>query len=69
MVFSTGMTTELGRIANLSQEQTPEDTPLQLEMNNIAKKLTMGTLILSGVLGIIAIFADFTLREAFIFII
>jgi magnesium-transporting ATPase (P-type) len=40
------MNTELGRIANLSQEQVPEETPLQIEMKNIAKKLTIGTLIL-----------------------
>jgi len=40
------MNTELGRIANLSQEQIPEDTPLQKEMKNIAKKLTIGTIIL-----------------------
>jgi len=63
------MNTELGRIANLSQEQTPEDTPLQIEMNNIAKKLTIGTLILAVVLGVVAIFAHFTLRDAFIFVI
>lgn len=41
VVFGTGMNTELGRIASLSQEQVPEETPLQLEMKNIAKKLTI----------------------------
>ncbi len=69
VVFSTGMNTELGRIANLSQEQIPEETPLQLEMDNIAKKLTIGTLILGVALFIVAYFAHFTLREAFIFVI
>ncbi len=69
VVFATGMNTELGRIANLSQEQTPEDTPLQLEMKNIAKKLTIGTLILWVVLMIVAILSHFTLNEAFIFVI
>lgn len=46
VVFATGMNTELGRIASLSEEQVPESTPLQNEMKNIAKKLTIGTLIL-----------------------
>jgi len=41
VVFATGMNTELGRIVNLSQEQIPEETPLQTEMKNIAKKLTL----------------------------
>ncbi len=61
------MRTELGRIANLSQEQIPEETPLQTEMKNIAKKLTIGTLILSTILVIISLVAHLTLREAFIF--
>jgi len=69
VVFSTGMNTELGRIANLSQEQIPEATPLQTEMNNIAKKLTIGTLILAVILVIVALLAHFTAREAFIFVV
>ena len=67
VVFATGMNTELGRIANLSQEQIPEETPLQMEMKNIAKKLTIGTLILWIILLIIAVIAHFTPNEAFIF--
>ncbi|EKD24700.1 MAG: hypothetical protein ACD_80C00168G0011 [uncultured bacterium (gcode 4)] len=69
VVFRTGMNTELGRIANLAEEQVPEDTPLQTEMKNIAKKLTIGTLILSVILMIVAILAHFTRNEAFIFVI
>ena len=67
VVFATGMNTELGRIANLSQEQIPEETPLQKEMKNIAKKLTIGTLILWVILIIISLLAHFTPNEAFIF--
>jgi Ca2+-transporting ATPase len=61
------MNSELGRIANLSQEQIPEDTPLQIEMKNIAKKLTIGTLILCVILIIVSLLAHFTPNEAFIF--
>lgn len=61
------MKTELGRIANLSQEQIPETTPLQMEMKNIAQKLTIGTLILCGILIIVSLLAHLTPREAFVF--
>ncbi len=67
VVFATGMKTQLGRIANLSQEQVPEITPLQMEMKNIAKKLTIGTLILCGILIVVSLLAHLTPREAFIF--
>jgi magnesium-transporting ATPase (P-type) len=40
------MHTQLGKIANLSEEQIPEITPLQQEMRNISKQLTIGTMIL-----------------------
>lgn len=67
VVFATGMETELGRIANLSQEQETETSPLQKEMTNISKKLTIGTLILVVILIIISLLANFSLTEAFIF--
>lgn len=66
-VVSTGMNTELGRIANLSQQQTVDTSPLQKEMQNIAKKLTIGTLILCGALVVVTLIANFSLKEAFIF--
>jgi P-type Ca2+ transporter type 2C len=67
VVFATGMDTELGRIANLSQAQETTDSPLQKEMANIAKKLTIGTLILVVMLVIISLLAHFSLIQAFIF--
>ena len=67
IVVGTGMSTELWRIANLSQQQYSDSSPLQKEMQNIAKKLTIGTLILCGILVIVALFVHFTVKEAFIF--
>lgn len=67
VVFATGMDTELGRIANLSQAQETTSSPLQREMANIAKKLTIGTLILVLILIIISLLAHFTLIQAFVF--
>ncbi|HCY20279.1 TPA: hypothetical protein DIC40_00100 [Patescibacteria group bacterium] len=41
IVIATGMDTQLGKIANLSQEQIQESSPLEKEMKNIAKRLTI----------------------------
>lgn len=67
VVFATWMNTELGRIATLSHESVPEQTPLQLELRNVAKILTIGTIILGWLLVVIALLAKFSLHEAFVF--
>lgn len=67
LVISIWMETELGKIANLSQEVKVESTPLQRELANIAKKLTIWTIILWWVLLVVALLADFSTKEAFIF--
>lgn len=67
VVFAIGMETELGRIANLSQSQDTENSPLQKEMTNISQKLTIGTMILVVILVVISLLAHFSLSEAFIF--
>lgn len=67
VVIGTGMNTELGKIANLSEITKPGDSPLQKELNNLAGKLTIGTIILTILLTIIALNAHFQPREAFIF--
>ena len=67
VVVATGMHTELGRIVSLSQETKKSLSPLQLEMNNIATKVTWGTLILCAILLPIAIAADLGLKDAILF--
>ncbi|MFZ2151181.1 MAG: cation-transporting P-type ATPase [Candidatus Absconditicoccaceae bacterium] len=67
LVIDTGMNTQLGKIANLSQEAKLEPTPLQVELENIAKKLTIGTIILGVILLAIALLAHFSIKEAFVF--
>ncbi len=67
VVIATGMRTELGRIANLSQDHGPDLSPLQKEMNNIATKVTEGTVLLCAILLPIAIKSDMGLRDAFLF--
>lgn len=67
IVVATGMNTELGRIANLSQDTTSDVSPLQKEINNIAKRVTQGTVVLCAVLLPIAIQADLSVKDAFLF--
>lgn len=67
LVISIGMRTELGRIASLSQSVSRETSPLQREMNNIATRVTQGTLILCVVLLPIAIKTGLPFKDAFLF--
>lgn len=68
VVIGTGMHSELGRIANLSQDTITDVSPLQRELNNIAKRVTQGTIVLCTILLPIAIQADDVgLKEAFLF--
>lgn len=67
VVTATGMDTELGRIANLSQSTPSESSPLQKELNNIASKVTQATLVLCVLLLPIAIAANLGIKDAFLF--
>jgi Ca2+-transporting ATPase len=67
VVVATGMHTELGRIASLSQETKKSLSPLQMEMNNIATKVTWGTVLLCTILLPIAIGADLGIKDAILF--
>lgn len=67
VVFATGMSTELGRIASLSQEAPHDLSPLQKELRHIATYVTYGVAILSLVLLMIAIQTDLAFKEALLF--
>lgn len=67
VVVGTGLQTELGRIATLSQEIHNETSPLQKEMNNIALRVTQGVLMLCILLLPIAIQAGLPFKDAFLF--
>jgi Ca2+-transporting ATPase len=67
VVIATGEHTELGRIANLSQQTMHESSPLQKEMGNIAKRVTQGTLILCLVLLPFAIYSGLGIKDALLF--
>lgn len=67
MVFATGMNTELGRIASLSQSTKSSTSTLQREMNNLAFRITIATIILAVILVIISLGADLSIKDAFLF--
>ncbi|HSX08040.1 MAG TPA: cation-transporting P-type ATPase [Candidatus Saccharimonadales bacterium] len=67
VVIGTGMNSELGRIANLSQVTRADSSPLQREMNHLATRLAQGTLILALGLLIIALHARFGVKESLLF--
>jgi P-type Ca2+ transporter type 2C len=66
VVIGTGMNTELGRIASLSQETDSGQSPLQKEIDNIAKRVTWGTLGLVLILMPMALAGGLDYRDAFL---
>lgn len=67
LVVGTGMQTELGRIANLSQDIDSDASPLQKEMNHIAARVTQGTIVLCALLLPVEIKADLGVKTAFLY--
>lgn len=50
IVVSTGMETELGRIAGLTQEEKSSKSPLQLEMQSFANKIVIFAVLIGAIL-------------------
>lgn len=67
VVVATGMQTELGRIVSLSADTVTDISPLQREMNNIAKRVTQGTVLLCAILLPTALYFDLPFKAALIF--
>ncbi len=67
VVTATGMHTELGRIAGLSQVTKAGLSPLQREMNNLAVRITIATLVLAGFLLAISLGTHLGIKDAFLF--
>lgn len=67
IVIATGMRTELGRIASLSQETTSDQSPLQKEMGNIAKRVSQGTVLLGMPLALIAWKGGLSVHDSFLY--
>ncbi|MEM1574851.1 MAG: cation-transporting P-type ATPase [Nitrososphaerota archaeon] len=67
VVFSTGMRTKFGSIANLAQAIKEEPSPLQKEISRTAKTLSIMAIIIGMIFSIIGILLKISLIEAFLF--
>jgi Ca2+-transporting ATPase len=56
VITSTGMNTQLGLIATMLQSVETEQTPLQRRLDELGKTLSIGALILVGVVFVVALF-------------
>ena len=68
VVVTTGMNTEFGKIAHLTQEMKEELSPLQIEMKNVTRIVTVIAVLVGVVFFIMSVlFAGITVAESFIF--
>lgn len=68
VVFATGMRTQFGKIANLTQSVGDELSPLQKEMGTVTRVVTVLAVAVGVVFFVLAVmFARITLAESFIF--
>jgi Ca2+-transporting ATPase len=67
VVIGTAMSSELGRIANLSQATKSDDSPLTKELNNLSKRLTQGVAILALILTLVALQSHLGIHAALLF--
>lgn len=67
VVTSTGMNTEVGKIATLLKDTSERKTPLQHNLDQFGKKLSMVILAICAVLFAISVFQGETIMNAFMF--
>lgn len=67
LVTATGMSTELGKIANLTQEVKDDPTPLQLQMRRLGKDVAILSVIIGAVVIIGGQYFKMSLYQNFIF--
>jgi Ca2+-transporting ATPase len=58
LVVSTGMQTEIGKIAEMLQSYEEEQTPLQIRLDQLGRTLGMATLVICALVGAIGILRD-----------
>ena len=58
IVVATGMSTEIGLIAEMIQSYEEEPTPLQVRLDQLGKWLGIGTLIVCGIVFVVGVLRD-----------
>src|SRR3989440_4755199 len=58
VIVETGMTTQLGTIAGLVQQETKEDTPLQKQLDRLGRQIGVAVLVAAGLIFLIGVIRD-----------
>ncbi|MCK4717293.1 MAG: cation-transporting P-type ATPase [Thermoplasmata archaeon] len=67
VVVATGMNTEVGKIADLTQETSETLSPLQKELGMLGNRITVLVVAISACLFIVAIYQDFSVYVSLIY--
>ncbi|MFO7791470.1 MAG: cation-transporting P-type ATPase [Candidatus Saliniplasma sp.] len=67
IVVATGMESETGKIASMTQETGELQTPLQQELRDLARKLTAAVVIIGAGLFVAGLIQDFTITRSLIY--
>ena len=67
VITSTGMTTEIGKIAHLMEETQEKTTPLQVSLDEFSKKLAIGILIVCVIVFGLSLYRGTTLIDSIMF--
>jgi len=65
VVVSTGMGTELGKIAGLVQQETDEETPLQRQLNRLGRQIGVAVLAIAAIVFLIGVLRDISKAQGF----
>ncbi|MBA3044686.1 MAG: cation-transporting P-type ATPase [Candidatus Thermoplasmatota archaeon] len=68
IVVATGMNTEMGKIAHMTQQTEEVMSPLQKELNHMANRLTILVIAISIILFIVAVMQGFNLYMSLIYV-
>jgi len=67
IVYATGIETEIGKISTTSEKIKSPDAPVQVEIKDVAKKLTYATLVIALVLFVVRLILHDSLGLALVF--
>src|SRR2546428_1865665 len=58
VLVETGMSTQLGKIAGLVQQETKEETPLQKQLDRLGRQIGVAVLLAAGLIFVIGVLRD-----------
>lgn len=67
VVTATGMSTEIGKIANLMEETQEKETPLQVSLDDFSKKLAIGIFVVCIIVFALSLYRGTTLLDSLMF--